>query len=50
MAPSITSEQNSFSSAEKTIYLFFECYPVENKLDQIFFKKAVMYELCGLFI
>ena len=50
MAPSISSALNSFSSVETTIYLFLKYYPVENRLQQIyFFKKGAMYELSGLF-
>ena len=39
MAPSISSPENSFSSVERTIYLFFKYYPVENRLEQIYFLK-----------
>ena len=39
MAPSISSADNSFSSVETTIYLFFKYYPVENRLEQIYFLK-----------
>ena len=50
MAPSISSALNSFSSVETTIYLFLKYYPVENRLEQIyFFKKGAMCELSGLF-
>ena len=49
MAPSSSSAENSLS-VETTIYLFLKYYPVENRLEQIyFFKKGAMYELSGLF-
>ena len=47
MAPSISSVENSFSSVETTIYLFFKYYPVENRLEQIYFLKN---ELCMSYV
>ena len=47
MAPSISSADNSFSSVETTIYLFFKYYPVEKRLEQIYFLKK---DLCMSFV
>ena len=47
MAPSISSAENSFSSVETTIYLFFKYHPVENRLEQIYFLKN---ELCMSYV
>ena len=41
--PSISSADNSFSSVETTIYLFFKYYSVESRLVQIYLLKK---ELC----
>ena len=43
MTVSMSSAENSFSSVETTIYSFFKYYPVENRLEQIYFVKK---ELC----
>ena len=39
MAPSISSPENSFSLVERTTYLFFKYYPVESRLEKIYFLK-----------
>ena len=49
MAPSISSADNSFSSVETTIYLFFKYYPVENRLEQIYFLKKELW-LCMSYV
>ena len=46
MALSISRAENSFSSVETTIYLFFKYYLVENWLEQILFKK----DLCMSYV
>ena len=47
MAPSISRAGNSFSSVKTAIYFFFKYYPVENRLEQIYFLKN---ELCMSYV
>ena len=50
MAPSSSSAENSFFSVEITIYLFFKYYPVDNRLEQIYFLKKELYMSYGVFL